>query len=30
LDGLHNSDPDMQPAVKASDEATLTIQRLCK
>jgi hypothetical protein len=30
LDGLHNSDPAMQPAVKASDAATLTIQRLCR
>jgi hypothetical protein len=30
LGGLHNSDPDMQPAVKTSDEATVTIQRLCK
>jgi hypothetical protein len=30
LDGLHNSDPDMQPAVRDSDEATLAIRRLCK
>jgi hypothetical protein len=30
LDGLTNSDPDMQPALKAADEATLTIRRLCK
>jgi hypothetical protein len=30
LDGLHNSDPDMQPVVSASDEATLAIRRLCK
>lgn len=30
LDGLTNSDPDIQPALKAADEATLTIRRLCK
>ncbi len=30
LDGLYKSDPAMQPALNASDEATATIQRLCK
>jgi hypothetical protein len=30
LNGLPASDPAMQPALNASDEATLTIQRLCK
>ena len=30
LDGLSVSDPDQQPTVKSSDEATLSIRRLCK
>jgi hypothetical protein len=30
LDGLTNSDADMQPALKAADQATLMIRRLCK
>jgi hypothetical protein len=30
LNGLTNSDPDMQPVLKAADEATLTIRRLCR
>jgi hypothetical protein len=28
--GIYRSDPAMQPALNASDEATATIQRLCK
>lgn len=30
LNGLAVSDPDQQPTVNSSDEATLTIRRLCK
>ena len=30
LDGIYKSDPGMQPALNAADEATDTIQRLCK
>jgi hypothetical protein len=30
LDELANSAPEQQPTLKASDEATLTIRRLCK
>jgi hypothetical protein len=30
LNGLPASDPQMQPAVGASDEATATVRRLCK
>jgi hypothetical protein len=30
LNGLSASDPQMQPAVNASEEATATIRRLCK
>jgi hypothetical protein len=30
LNGLPASDPQMQPAVSASDEATATVRRLCK
>jgi hypothetical protein len=30
LDDLSNSAPEQQPALKASDEATATIRRLCK
>jgi hypothetical protein len=30
LDGIHLSDPAMQPALTASDDATATIRRLCK
>jgi hypothetical protein len=30
LIGIYKSDPAMQPALNASDEATSTIQRLCK
>jgi hypothetical protein len=30
LDELSNSDPQQQPALKASDEATATLRRLCK
>jgi hypothetical protein len=30
LDGLPPSDPAMQPALNASDEATATVRRLCK
>jgi hypothetical protein len=30
LDGLTNSDREQQPILHASDEAALTIQRLCK
>ncbi len=30
LNDLTNSAPEQQPALKASDEATLTIRRLCK
>jgi hypothetical protein len=30
LDGLTNSDADLQPSLSAGDETTLTIRRLCK
>jgi ABC-type glycerol-3-phosphate transport system substrate-binding protein len=30
LNGLPASDPQMQPAVSASDDATATVRRLCK
>jgi hypothetical protein len=30
LDGLNNSSPEQQPILHTSDEAALTIQRLCK
>jgi hypothetical protein len=30
LDGLTNSDAELQPLLHAGDEATLTIRRLCK
>jgi hypothetical protein len=30
LDGLTNSDAELQPLLQASDEATSTIERLCK
>lgn len=30
IDGVSISDPDLQPAAKANDEARATIQRLCK
>ena len=30
LNGLPSSDPAMQPALNASDEATATVRRLCK
>jgi len=30
IDGISISDPDLQPAVNANDEARSTIQRLCK
>lgn len=30
LDGLSNSDPELQPTLKAGDEAALNVQRLCK
>lgn len=30
LNGLPSSDPQMQPAVNASEEATATVRRLCK
>jgi hypothetical protein len=30
LDGLTNSDADLQPWLRAGDETTLTIRRLCK
>ena len=30
IDGISISDPDLQPAVTANDEARKTIQRLCK
>jgi hypothetical protein len=30
LNGLPTSDPAMQPALNASDEATATVRRLCK
>ena len=30
LDGLTNSDSEMQPTLKAADDATLTIRRLCQ
>jgi hypothetical protein len=30
LDGLTNSDADLQPVLQAADDATATIERLCK
>jgi hypothetical protein len=30
LNGLPATDPTMQPALNASDEATATVRRLCK
>jgi hypothetical protein len=30
LDGLSNSDPELQTSLKAGDQAALTVQRLCK